>query len=314
MNSRLKRLLYGCGNVLAAVGLLFVVWKVWDWREQLLSADVFSPFMVFCLVLLGICSTLFSMLQACGWRQILRHFGGQISGRMALRLYGISQIAKYIPGNIAQFVSRQAIGRAEAFSNKALGLSTLFELAFLAVTSASCAILLLPYLNRLELVNKLSFLTFVQAPAPLAVLLFSLIIACLYIFLRRFFGALMASALKFYYFYVAFMGFIFLAIILLLSGPDKSIDEIVLIFVVGVMAYLVGFITPGAPSGIGVREAVIVFIMPGLATMQTILLTAILWRVISIFGDILFYILARTIFKPPVPKQEAKHAPMADNL
>jgi uncharacterized membrane protein YbhN (UPF0104 family) len=57
-----------------------------------------------------------------------------------------------------------------------------------------------------------------------------------------------------------------------------------------VLAWLAGLVTPGAPAGIGVREAVLLFLLGGVGTPPVILLAVILGRAVTVVGDLVFYL------------------------
>lgn len=56
-------------------------------------------------------------------------------------------------------------------------------------------------------------------------------------------------------------------------------------------SWVIGFITPGAPGGIGVREAVMVLTCSTFLDTNTIMLYAVTMRIISTFGDVLAFFL-----------------------
>jgi len=57
-------------------------------------------------------------------------------------------------------------------------------------------------------------------------------------------------------------------------------------------AWVVGIITPGAPSGLGVREGVLVFGLVNFAPLDEILLLVGLFRLVTVLGDLVFYLAA----------------------
>jgi len=59
-----------------------------------------------------------------------------------------------------------------------------------------------------------------------------------------------------------------------------------------VLAWLAGFVTPGAPAGLGIRELVLLFLLQGLVGGPDLLLVILLGRVITVSGDLVFFILA----------------------
>jgi hypothetical protein len=55
------------------------------------------------------------------------------------------------------------------------------------------------------------------------------------------------------------------------------------------LAWFIGFITPGAPAGLGVREVVLMFVFRDTLTAFDLLLILVLARIITITGDLLFF-------------------------
>ena len=53
--------------------------------------------------------------------------------------------------------------------------------------------------------------------------------------------------------------------------------------------------TPGAPAGIGVREAVIVVLLSPLVGGSVAALSALLYRLVTVSGDVVFYFSARFV-------------------
>ena len=54
-------------------------------------------------------------------------------------------------------------------------------------------------------------------------------------------------------------------------------------------AWLAGFVTPGAPAGLGVRELVLVFLLDGHAAEPDLLPAVVLSRVVTVLGDTFFF-------------------------
>jgi hypothetical protein len=63
-------------------------------------------------------------------------------------------------------------------------------------------------------------------------------------------------------------------------------------------AWVVGFVVPGASAGIGVREAVMIFGLAGLVGTPESIIIALLMRVATVVGDVLFFASAQLTRKP----------------
>lgn len=59
------------------------------------------------------------------------------------------------------------------------------------------------------------------------------------------------------------------------------------------IAWSIGFITPGAPSGIGIREAILLLLLIPLSGEGPALILALLFRLVTIGGDIGFYAMSQ---------------------
>src|SRR5262249_35056983 len=94
-----------------------------------------------------------------------------------------------------------------------------------------------------------------------------------------------AIAVLYYLVFLALSGLIFSAALAIVhGGVDGPLPTIVGSYVV---AWLAGFLTPGAPAGIGVREAGLLFLFVQTGDGSAILLAIIITRMITMAGDFL---------------------------
>lgn len=215
-----------------------------------------------------------NLLLALGWQRLLHHLRAPVSRSWTIRAYAISQLAKYVPGNIFQFAGRQAIGVAAGISNAPLAKSTAYELAFLIIGGVLFSPLALP-------------LIIASAPHWLGWISFVLVMASA-LWLATIVGVDFAAAAVFYVAFLALSGLVFVAAFGLAGGSG----EFALFPAIAgayVLAWLVGLVTPGAPAGIGIREAVLLFLLGGLSSGPVILLAVVIGRAITVLGDLLFF-------------------------
>ena len=57
-------------------------------------------------------------------------------------------------------------------------------------------------------------------------------------------------------------------------------------------AWLAGFIIPGAPGGIGVREAVLIFFVTPIIGEPQSIAVAIALRFVTLLGDVCFFVIS----------------------
>jgi uncharacterized membrane protein YbhN (UPF0104 family) len=283
-----KRALYTAGHLLSALGLLFIAHRVWQGRADL-SVDALSPSARAGLALTVFGYTASCLLPAMGWRKVLEHYSEKISPAAAVYLYGTSQIAKYIPGNIAQFAYRQAFGAASGIAGKALAWSVLWELGFLATAGAMYLPLCAGYTGSFTLYSfTLPTISLLVAGCVFLMLPVAAIAVLYWIK-----GIAAAQGFVCYFLFVTCGGIVFAAVFHLTDAGEISLGTIVPVCAGAVIAWLAGLVTPGSPSGLGVREAVLYFLLRDIADRQSIVLSVLLWRVVTVSGDTLFFLSAK---------------------
>ncbi|MDE7313222.1 MAG: hypothetical protein K2N87_16640 [Eubacterium sp.] len=82
--------------------------------------------------------------------------------------------------------------------------------------------------------------------------------------------------------------------VLLLNETIRTVRQVRMILTVYILSWAAGSIMPGAPGGIGVREAVITYLTRNHPLQEAILLAMVLHRVSTVLGDIFGYLWAKS--------------------
>lgn len=272
----LRRILPWVGRVLSVLGVIFVVLRLRDYGGQLDLAS-FGAAMWLLLSGLTLAFTAAKLMPAFAWWSLLRQFGGQTSCRWALETYGISQIAKYVPGNVLHLLSRQAMGAAAHVPNWTLAKSMVGELVLVAASGALFGLLALPLVKT-------------NMALPNAAAAYAIAVGAIAFGLRYQFGPHTVRALGCYVGFFAVSGALFVFLLELVATATHGL-RLLWIPMCGAygIAWLAGFLTPGAPAGLGIREMALLFLLKGVVNEADLLLVAVLWRGITITGDVLFF-------------------------
>lgn len=215
-------------------------------------------------------------LLALAWRTLLEMQGTSAAAAWSMRTYGLSQLAKYLPGNVAHLASRQLLGASAGVPHAVLARSALYELAGLAAAGVLLSLPALPLIDG-------RLVRWAAPPAAAAVVLAALVAV------RLKAGVRPARVLALHVIFLLTASLVFTSL-LVLTVPDA--DRRLSWSAVGgayTAAWLVGFVTPGAPAGLGVRELVLVFLLDGRAAEQDLLTAVVLSRAVTLLGDTLFF-------------------------
>ncbi|RWK09367.1 hypothetical protein [Mesorhizobium sp.] len=261
------------GGLLSFAGLAAISFKLWAYRGELNAAGL-SFVGYISIALAAVLSGASNTLLALAWRSFLLYLGESPDRRWSIWAYSTSQVAKYVPGNIFHYTSRQVIGAAAGIRHGALAKSAGLELIVISTT----AVLFLPLVAPI-------FITIFQF---LGIMVFIFISSISLIVINSYFGRCFAKAFICYIVFLSLSGSIFISAFIAAGGLLTATE----IFLVGgayVLAWLLGLVTPGAPAGVGVREAALLYLLAGFAPPAVILSAVVFGRVITVAGDLLFY-------------------------
>lgn len=277
-----RRLLHWCGSLFALIGVIFVGFRLHSYSLELDLSQITLVVWV-SIVALSIVYGSANFLLAKAWWNLLQHFSLSVSNMEALRIFGISQLAKYVPGNIFHLAGRQALGMAAGLTPGALAKSTFWELMLLAVAGAQFSWLILP-------------LVMPYLPHSISVFFLFGSLTITFVAFRAMLSRLAAHAFLWQVFFMFISGAVFSALLLLISGGDGLTAWHWMTIGGGyIVAWLVGLVTPGAPAGVGVREFVLLLILKGVVVEADLLLAVLLGRLVTVIGDLSFYGYAYTI-------------------
>lgn len=283
------------GSVVSISGVMFVGYFIWEHWNDLPTVD-FSALSVlmalFCLILY-----LSSVLgNGVAWLILVRSTGASVQAQFAMWVFLISQYGKYVPGNVWHFVSRASLSAlgsihlaqssyvmmVETMMVATIGVMfSVFALAAgifgysvgaseLAIAGLLIGILFLLFGPALILAVAKRFWKFWgRAPMPVSIKA-----------PRR--SIVMVAAL------LSGLGLVINAFVLQLLGIwllDDSVPPLLTLIGVFAFSWTAGFITPGAPGGVGVRDGLLVSLLVPIYGSAGAVTVALTHRMLSVFGD-----------------------------
>lgn len=117
--SNLRKVLNITGSVIALLSVLFVAHRIMAYWAQV-PDDTFTLKLLSLILILAAIYGAANIILASAWRILMVGLEQSISSRIATRIYGLTQLAKYVPGNIFQFAGRQFLAMSHGFQEKRL--------------------------------------------------------------------------------------------------------------------------------------------------------------------------------------------------
>lgn len=286
------------GYLIVAASLLYVIDKVY---LLIGSPDVVNNIGSTIVFVLG-ASVVYagiSFLLSYSWSELLMQQKASIPLVLVHHVYGKTQIAKYLPGNIFHFVGRHAVFSKYGVPHRTILAAAVTETLGLLLSAVFVFVLLLVFTYHYYRQHLLS------EWAVFGVLL--AVAGGLWLLHRRRAGEIdrLRRAIRALFGYCLFFligGILLLMLVLLIGMPLESGSYLVVISSYPV-AWLLGYVVPGAPSGIGVREASLIYLLTPVLGGEASVLIALLFRLVTIFGDVIYFSAAGFGLRPEVESE-----------
>ncbi len=313
----MKRLAYVVGWLLALGGCVFFALQLWHQRDAFMTLIAMNGTTAAAFVASGFLFALIYPLTGWVSARILADLGAHVAPRTLIGVLCVSQLARYLPGNVGQHLARGALLSARGVRTPAIVVSLSIEIVLALLAALALAALALAF----GLAEGSGFWDWRVA----AVLLVACAVPIVFalgsdrILPRRLAETLslgsvrqvswrtyaMCSAAYVVNYVLVGSGLALLAHALGISiSPPLAIGAFAI-------AWMAGFLAPGLPAGIGVREAVLVAILTPTSGAGAAVIVATLHRLSTVFGDLVAALAGASLLRgsdgaplPIVPRED----------
>lgn len=310
----MKKYLKIVGNILTVIAILYIVKTIYGMKINFEIVSNRSALVVALAV--GFVIMLVTLyLLAYAWTRIISFFSkNRFDKNRGVCIYVKANLGKYMPGNVMHYVERNLFAAEAGLDQLEVAASSVIEIAELLVTALfMCVVLAFEDLEKIltevqikgtyigiaaGAVLLLGVAVFLVRRSKKAEKLRSMLKRC---WNRKFFFVLFGNMLI----YMVVFFLLGTAMVVIATAPFDiavSIENARTIISSYTLAWVSGFIVPGAPGGIGIREYVFTVLTRKTEFENIILVVALLHRFMNILGDIAGYLAA--ILKMRKSKQE----------
>jgi hypothetical protein len=301
----MMRLLRVCAGVVAvAFAGYFVLIAAQSFDRDVLLDAFGSSDALLATVAAAFLYALIFPLTGWAWSRLLAVRGRTWHPVDLTRIVALSQIAKYVPGNVAQHVARAGLAIKQGINAGDLA-ATVIQETFLTMTASlvvGLAALLLSGHGLMESggshgqVILLALATLIAM--PLCLPLSRLVVRRLRGRLGRLAEAILAVpgwrvslvVLLVYSLNYLLIGVgLWLVALVVGHGDGLTFAKVTAAFA---LSWLLGFVTPGAPAGLGTREGIMLLLLQGAAEPSELLGFVLLARLATMAGDVMAFLAA----------------------
>jgi len=273
---RTKVILYVAGTALLLLSLYYVGSGIAEnWASVQRTRIQSFPWLVACIASYSVSH----LSTGLSWPLALRQLGTSISICDGLRIGLVAQIGKYLPGNIAHYVGRGALASQHGVTLQSSGISTAIELV-----SAISAMVIVATLGLLVDPRPIAWLPDISISTVIVVVtvLAGMVTGWVWLARRGTPPGILAGPTICLAVSLSLSGVSIYALFLALGFTGPPLAAAISSFA---LAWGVGFLVPGAPAGLGVREATLLALLSPLTGATPAVAIAIVHRVITALID-----------------------------
>lgn len=306
MKNKKKYIKY-IGNIITLLAVILIIRRLISYEVD--YAMLLRPRM---LIVLGGCLAAYVLnviLGAIPWLKMVEIVSNKKMPYLTTTFVHVrSNLLKYIPGNVFQYIGKNELAVKCDVGHVQVALSTILDvLLMLAVATVLGGICIRDYLftiittyvslKYIAILGSVGIIFLLVAGLYLKKKKESLIKQVLEVFRNKRNVKNLLECVLYYVIQNIWVGGIYVAMLLMVSGNSIETIPFVLIIGANIFSGVIGLITPGAPGGLGIREVVMALITQGVFIESAIMLTSVIYRVITVIGDGLAFLVVALIVR-----------------
>ena len=286
MNKLLSLIKFFIGWPLSIISLAFIFKVIIE--KSSISIFQIKHIDVSLLIISVVCFLIYFSLRSLLWKKIIKEKGIAISSKENAYLWGISELKRYVPGNIWSFVSRSFLFEKKGLSKKEIAKCLLAEAEFIILASLILSIPAIFLFVQDRYINSAIFALFSG-------------LVLFFVFNKKLYFSEKIQALlpynsfesNFYLLITSFFSFLFFSLgtyFATISIIYLNLYYVVQYVSIFALSLLIGYLSFITPMGLGVREGVITFSLSRFTSVSLAGLSAIFSRLVFMISEILFIV------------------------
>lgn len=298
-NSNPKKLIRIAGNLVMLAALAFLVKKFMGMGLHL--SDFRSPQVIGALLVSLVIQAALICTACFPWLVFTQSLSGtKIPYRTAMPVYTRSNVYKYLPGNVFQYVGRNQLAADMHISHVDVACATVLDILFCVLWTGILSVLLLGrklgelltlYGSRFLLLGGIGIGVLAVLAAVVRWKFWDKCKSSLTRYKKAFAPGnrgKLCEGIVYYLLHNSISAVMYGVCLWMMFPEGTPSGTLVMLTGAFLFAWIVGFVTPGAPGGIGIRESVMLLVC-GADYEQDVLLFVLVMRVASVLADLLAF-------------------------
>lgn len=302
----MKKTLKVFGICLTVASIVFLCIRAYKLGLDVRNLRITSSTVIFSIFSLFVNEIAVLLLSECYRRTVSLCSSSEIDRKEADRIYCRSNIGKYLPGNVFQYVERNLFLRGHGITQSDAASCSAFEIMGLLFIGVVLSLAFngtrIFTILRQNIQTKyviVMIIAVICIAAALLILLFrsSKFRSSFTFVKRKGFTQCLLFNLPMYAAVLLMMGFSFALVMCSFPEFVPSLPAIAEVTGGFIFSWLAGFVIIGAPGGLGIREVVLASVLGSSYKLETVVTAVVLGRLISVFADLIVWGIAELVYK-----------------
>lgn len=300
-NKLSKKLIKILGNILMLITILFIIRLLF--KMDINYKDIVKKENIKWLIFLIFAYSFYLTFTCLPWKILIEYISEtKLNILKVYCVYSKSNLLKYIPGNIFQYIGRNVLAIEANIKHQDVALATIFDIGIPLISGLIFSFLCLRKYAA-EQFFKYGINTLEKYQIFIYIFIF---IAIILIFVFR---KIIIDNIKQYKKLVTFkfllklvyciilynlfsLSYAIIYLILLKTVFNISITTNIILVLMGstIFSWVMGFIVPGAPGGLGIREVIMFAVAGNILPQNIIVISMVVFRVITVISDIVVFL------------------------
>ncbi len=293
------------GNGLTVLAIILII-------KKLLSYDLdykmlFQPATMAIFIICVFAYALNVILSTIPWMKMVEIISGKKMPFITTMFVNVrSNLLKYIPGNVFQYIGKNELAIKCSIGHGQVATATVLDVIVMLVTALILGSLCIKDYFFTVIKTYVSVKYVVALGAGAAILFFFVVLLIIkkklqekiLLILRNKTNPKKLAVCVFYYILQnLWVGAVYMTVLFVISGNSFREIPVLLIMGANIISGVIGFVVPGAPGGLGIREVVMILITQGMFDESVIMLSSVVYRIISVISDGLAFLIGLAALK-----------------
>lgn len=299
-NINVKKAASWVGSALMVVSLGFIGRQLYLSRDGIDFTVLTDPLVLVLLLAVAVLEGAGIIIASFNYRALVKNVSGiKVKSSLAVTVYSVSNLYKYIPGGVMYILGRNKMAiDTDDLSHGKVALATVIEGTFFALAAIVITVAF-SFNHAVYYIRQMEMSVWVLLVYLTALLIIVFVVwrfrGRLLVFFRNLKNdtqdlrlAVMLKRFCYAFVLISLWAFSFLATLILLGQPVTFATGFTIMGLF-MLSWVAGFLTPGAPSGLGIREFVMMMFMGDTLNVGILISAMVMHRILTVIGDIAAY-------------------------